>query len=112
MSKLNLKALDKVAAKKVLEGRIGHIEKELESYNNIQGKVREISLKNIKGANWLVWIWAIPLFIWASPFLLGYFISIYIEKFIKTIFKALKRLTYALIRDIKKFIKSKIGNKL
>jgi hypothetical protein len=112
MSKLNLKELDKVAAKRVLEGRISDIEKELESYNNMQGKIMDISMKNIKGANWLVWIWAIPLFIWSLPFLLGYFISLYIEKFVKTIFRVSKRLTYALIRDIVKFIKSKFGNKL
>jgi len=113
-SKLILDKLDKEIVKDVLKGRVKDIEKELEkelkTYNSMQSKIRDISLKNIKGANWLVWIWSIPLIIVGIPLLSGYLISTYIERKIKTIFKVLKRLTYALIKDIKKFIKSKFGN--
>ena len=109
-SKLKLDKIDKEIAKEVLSKRIKHIEKELKTDNSFNEKIQDISLKNIKGANWLVWVWVVPLIITSTPILIGYFISIYIEKIIKTIFKTLKRLTYALINDIKKFIKSKFGN--
>ena len=111
-SKLNLDKLDKEIVKDILKERVNYIEKELETYNSVNQKLTDISLKNIKGANWLVLTWAIPLIIVATPFLIGYFTSIYIEKKLKTIFIVLKKLTYALINDIKKFIKSKFGNKL
>ena len=85
-SKLNLDKIDNETLKDTLKERINYIEEELETYNSIQSKMADISLKNIKGLNWLVWVWAIPLIIIGFPFLLGYFISIYIEGKIKTIF--------------------------
>tara|TARA_R110000751_G_C13691367_1_gene472375 strand:+ start:583 stop:924 length:342 start_codon:yes stop_codon:yes gene_type:complete len=109
-SKLILDKIDKEMLKDAIQGRKDYIEKELETYNSVQYKMLDMSLKNIKGLNWLVWVWAIPLIILGLPFLSGYVISIYIEKKLKTIFIVLKKLTYALIRDIKKFIKSKFGN--
>ena len=109
-SKLFLDEIDKRMLKNAMQDRRGYIEKELETYNSLQSKLTNIKFKKIKGLNWLVWVWAVPLIITSTPILIGYFISIYIEKIIKTIFKTLKRLTYALINDIKKFIKSKFGN--
>jgi hypothetical protein len=109
-SKLKLDKIDKEIIKEALTSRKKEIIEELETYNAVQGKLRDISLKRIKGLNWIAWVWAIPVIIVGVPSLLGFFMSNYIEKIIITIFKALKRLTYALINDIKKFIKSKFGN--
>tara|TARA_R100000541_G_scaffold42454_2_gene49775 strand:- start:4400 stop:4714 length:315 start_codon:yes stop_codon:yes gene_type:complete len=70
----------------------------------------KINLKSIKSLNWIAWIWGVPVFILAFPFIIGYLLSNYIEGKLKTIFKVFKKLTYALVRDVKNFIKSKFGN--
>lgn len=80
-----MKEKEKKLIKEHLKNRKEYLAKDFEEYLDTQTKLQNIAFKQMKGANWMIILWAIIPILFATPFVIGFYISVQIEKLIKKI---------------------------
>ena len=78
-----MKKKEKKLIKEHLKNRKEHIAKDFEQYLDTQTSLQHIAFEKMKGVNWMIIIWSILPILFATPFVIGFYISVQIEKFIK-----------------------------